>query len=354
LTAQPTVSAFAKDTRFEGFLLVRSSEQRAAASGSRYLDMTLCDRTGEVNAKLWDGAFAPPAIGSVLKVRASIIEYNGRLQMRVEKLAVPVPEDNVDLSTLTPCAPEPSPDMLAQINLAIARMRNPDLLKLCRALVDMAGADLMYYPAAQRLHHAVYGGLLYHTLSMLRAADAILPLYPWLDGDLLRAGVIAHDLAKTAELKSDALGNVSDYTADGLLIGHLVRGVTRVREAAAAAGVTGEYVMLLEHMVISHHGEAEYGSPRPPMFPEAEMLHWLDVVDARMNEMQGVLNRTPRGSFSEKIWSLERRLYHPDYFDKDPDPEIPGTGPALENMPALAAARPAPRPDPGKAYNGLL
>ena len=105
-------------------------------------------------------------------------------------------------------------------------------------------------------------------------------MYPFLDGDLLFAGAIAHDLSKTAEFLSDEGGNVSDYSAEGQLLGHLVHGVAQVREAARRANVTGEYVLLLCHMVISHHGEAQYGSPRLPMFPEAEALHWIDALDA--------------------------------------------------------------------------
>ena len=141
----------------------------------------------------------------------------------------------------------------------------------------------------------------------------VLAVYPFLNSDLLLAGVIIHDLSKISEMKSDLYGNVTDYTREGLLLGHLVRGVSQVAQAAKNVGVAGEVVVLLEHMVISHHGEPDYGSPRMPMFPEAEMLHWIDLVDARMNEMQGVMRRTPAGAFSEKIWSLDRRLYHPLY-----------------------------------------
>ena len=150
---------------------------------------------------------------------------------------------------------------------------------------------------------------------MLNTAEHIIQAYPFLHGDLLRAGVILHDLSKISEMKSDKLGNVTDYTREGLLVGHLVRGVARLAEAARNVGVTGEIVVLLEHMIISHHGEAQYGSPRMPMFPEAEALHWIDLLDARMNEMQGVMERVPSGAFSEKIWSLDRRLYHPNYDD---------------------------------------
>ncbi len=336
---QAAVASFTKDLKFEAFLLVRSAEQRASSNGSRYLDMTLCDRTGEINAKLWDGAVPPPKTGSIIKVRAQVIEYNGRLQLRVSRLR-DANEDEYDLSVLIPCAPESPKAMLAEINQTVDAMQNDTLKKLLRELLAMAGDKLVYYPAGQRLHHAERSGLLHHTTSMLRTAKAVLPVYPWLDSDLLLAGVIAHDLSKIREMKSDEAGNVNDYTTEGLLLGHLVRGVTQVREAARRAQLAeeDEYVLLLEHMVISHHGEAEYGSPRPPMFPEAEMLHWIDLLDARMNEMEGVLKRTPAGAFSERIWSLDRRMYHPRYR-------------AEENANAAAEQE---KIDADQAYQGLL
>lgn len=308
---QPTVASLNRDTKFEGFLLVRSAEQRTSANGGKYLDLTLCDTSGDINCKMWDGTVPPPKQGSVIKVRGTVQEYNGRLQMRIERLRNPGPEDNVDPSALMPCAPETPESMLQEINRTIDRMKTPELQAILRELLQMAGDKLAYYPAAQRVHHAERSGLLHHTLSVLRAAERLLPLYPFLNGDLLRAGAIAHDLSKTAEFLSDEAGNVSDYSAEGQLLGHLVHGVAQVREAARRANVTGEYVLLLAHMVISHHGEADHGSPRPPMFPEAEMLHQLDDMDAKMNEMEGIMRRTPVGAFSEKIWSLDRRLYHP-------------------------------------------
>ena len=310
---QTAVSQFAKDMRFEGFLLVRSSEQRTAASGSRYLDMNLADKSGEINAKMWDGTASAPPVGTAIKLRGVVLEYNGRLQFRVDKMRPAEPQDEMDLSLLTPCAPQPPEEMQDVLKKVIDGMTREPLKALLNEVLRMAGEQLAYYPAAQRLHHAERSGLLHHTTSMLRTADAILACYPFLDQDLVRAGVILHDLGKIAEMDSDSFGNVSDYTADGLLVGHLVRGVAQLREAAKKVGVDGELVLLLEHMIISHHGEPEYGSPRRPMFPEAEALHWIDVLDARMNEMQGILDRVPEGSFSEKIWSLDRRVYHPHY-----------------------------------------
>ncbi|MCH5287974.1 MAG: HD domain-containing protein [Christensenellaceae bacterium] len=310
---QFSVSQLVKDVRFEGFLLVRSSDQRTGSNGSRYLDMNLTDRTGEINCKMWDGNVAPPPVGTVIKVRGLVQEYNGRLQLRVERIRPSTPADQVDLSRLVPCAPEAPEKMMGEIEATIDRFQSEDLKKITREMLRLAGDRLEWFPAAQRLHHAERSGLLHHTTGMLRTAEHIIEAYPFLRGDLLRAGVILHDLSKITEMKSDELGNVTDYTRDGLLIGHLVRGVARLSEAAKNVGVEGELVVLLEHMIISHHGEAEYGSPRMPMFPEAEVLHWIDLLDARMNEMQGIMDRTPAGAFSEKIWSLDRRMYHPLY-----------------------------------------
>ena len=191
---QLTVASLSRDIKFEGFLLVRSAEQRTSSNGGKYLDMTLCDTTGDINCKMWDGTVQPPKQGSVIKVRGTVQEYNGRLQMRVERLRSPAPGDDVDPSQLMPCAPEPPEDMLSEIKRTIGRMKTPELRAILNEMLAMCGDKLMYYPAAQRVHHAERSGLLHHTLGVLRAAEAVLPLYPFLDGDLLRAGAIAHDL----------------------------------------------------------------------------------------------------------------------------------------------------------------
>lgn len=306
------VSDFTKDTRFEGPLLVRSAEQRAASNGSRYLDMMLGDRTGDVNAKLWDGAYAPPAVGSIVKVRGQLLEYNGRLQLRVERMRMATDQDEVALENLVPCAPEKGEDMLAEVHAVVDSMRNEALQRLIRTLLKQAGDVLLTFPAAQRLHHAERGGLLHHTVGMLRLAHPFVDLYPVLDRDLLYAGIIAHDLAKISEMDADDLGTVSEYTPEGLLIGHLVRGVVNIELAGREADVDTHTMLLLQHMVLSHHGEPEYGSPRKPMFPEAEILHQIDLIDARMNEMSAALKRVRPGGFTEKIWSLDRRLYRID------------------------------------------
>ena len=316
---QQKVCQLGRDDRFDGFLLVRGAEKKTDRNGRDYVDMNLGDRTGEINAKIWnwDGTQSLPEGGKVLQIRGLIQEYNGRLQMRVEKWQPPRAGETVPMEALVPSAPRDGEDMLREIRETVAGFQSGSIRKLTEAMLEMAGDRLSWFPAAQRMHHAERGGLLHHTTDMLRMAKAALEIYPWLNRDLLLAGVILHDLGKLEELKSDENGNVTDYTRDGQLLGHLVRGITLLNKAAEKTGVSGEPLVLLEHMLLSHHGEAEYGSPRPPMFPEAEALHWIDMMDARMNTMKNAWEKTPEGAFSEKIFSLERRVYHPTYLDEE-------------------------------------
>ena len=312
-----TVCQLQKDMRYEGFLLVRSAEKRKDVKGNDYVDMNLTDRTGEINCKIWnwDSLEEVPETGSAVKVRGTVQEYNGRLQLRVEKWRKSTPEDPVDMSLLVPCAPRKPEDMMKEIRETVASFTSEKLRKLTEGMLEAAGGDLNWFPAAQRMHHAERSGLLHHTSDMLRVAKAMLEVYPWMNRDLLLAGVIIHDLGKIDELKSDQAGNVTDYTRDGQLLGHLVRGITNLNRVADRLGIQGETVVLLEHMLLSHHGESEYGSPKAPMFPEAEALHWIDIMDARMNTMKSVEDKTPDGAFSEKVFSLDRRVYHPIYSD---------------------------------------
>ena len=305
-----TIATIRKDEKYEGWLLVRTAEQRTTTAGKLYLDMTLSDRTGTISAKMWDGTITPPAPGSIVQVRGTGNEFMGRMQLRVERVKAAAPEDTFDMGDLVPCAPFPPEAMLAEIRATVEAMQNTDLASLVSELLDRAGERLLTFPAAKQMHHAERSGLLYHVLTMLRAAKALLAIYPTLNADLLCAGVIVHDLAKLRELDADALGVVQDYTVDGKLLGHLVRGVVDIEQAGIACGASADSILLLQHMVISHHGKAEYGSPVPPRFPEAEVLHTLDTLDSRLYEMQEALQRTLEGGFSEKVWAMEnRQLY---------------------------------------------
>ncbi len=298
-----------KNQIFEGFVLVRTSEQRTSSNGSKFLDMTLGDVSGECNAKMWDGTVLPPAPGSVVKIRAMMQEYNNHPQLRVDKMRPVGDKDDVDMSLLVPCAPYPAEDMLSVIQERVNRMQDEELQAVVKARLEQCGGALMYYPAATRLHHAERSGLLHHTSTMLRMAEAVCAVYPTLDADLLAAGVILHDLCKITEIRADENGVAIDYSREGQLLGHIVRGVSELDKTCEALGVREETRVMLEHMILSHHDLPEYGSPKPPMFPEAEVLHVLDLLDARMFEMNNALSNVAPGAFTERIWSLDRRLY---------------------------------------------
>ena len=198
--------------------------------------------------------------------------------------------------------------------LACARsLGNPELSRLAVALLVEKKEQLLYWPAAVSFHHAERSGLLHHTTTMLRAAQALLPIYPYLNRSLLLCGVIAHDLCKIDELSAGELGIAAEYTKEGNLLGHIVQGVAHVREVGAQLGLSQEVLLLVEHMILSHHEIPEYGSPKPPLFPEAQMLHLLDMMDARMFAMHEALLITPKGAFSDRVRALEgRKLYHPN------------------------------------------
>ena len=304
------LSDIKRDDRFEGYLIVRSAEQRASANGKNYLDMTLADKSGSINAKMWDGTVQPPLAGSIVKVRATGNEFNGRMQLRVEKIRAAESRDQVDMSALIPCAPRDPNEMLGEVVRAADHIADPDLRRITCELLDRAGDKLLTFPAAKQMHHAERSGLLHHTTTMLRAANAIMSVYPQLNASLLIAGVIVHDLAKIDEMDADTLGLVSDYSMDGKLIGHIVRGVVNIQLAAEKTKANPGKALLLQHMVLSHHGIPEYGSPLAPKFPEAEVLNTIDTLDARLYEMDEALSRAIPGGFSEKVWGLDnRQLY---------------------------------------------
>ena len=306
---QPQLSAMIKGQVFDGYLLTRAAAQKTASNGSKYLDMTLCDISGEVNAKMWDGFTPAPEVAQVLRVRGMMMEYNGRPQLRVDKMRPAAENDDYDMDCLTPCAPMPAADMKAEIYARAEKIADPQLKALVEMRLNECGERLDYYPAASKLHHAERSGLLHHTSTMLRMAALVCEIYPHLDKDLLAAGVILHDLCKIDEMAADELGMVSDYTVEGMLVGHLVAGVAEIARCARELGVRRELTIMLQHMILSHHDLPEYGSPKPPMFPEAEVLHVLDLLDARMFEMQRELKNAQPGGFTDRIWSLERKLY---------------------------------------------
>lgn len=310
-----TINKFVAGERIEGYYLIKSVECKTSSNGKKYFDFNLGDSTGDINAKLWEYKPEDELIYSdnlLLKIRGTVTEWQGSLQLKIEKIRVATDKDEVSIGNFVPTAPMEPEYMYDTIKSYIDNMTNETIKGIVSVIFEDSKEKLMHYPAAKRNHHSIRSGLLYHILTMLRSGEKLCEIYTYLNTDLLFAGVILHDLSKLEEMDANSLGIVSDYTVEGQLLGHITLGVKRIENAADIVGADKETTMLLQHMVLSHHYEPEYGSPVKPMLPEAEMLHYLDIIDARMFDMRKASQDTAEGKFSDRIWSLEnRKVYKP-------------------------------------------
>lgn len=304
------IGEFNKGDRIENFFLVKNAECKITnnSTTNKYLDLMLIDSTGEINAKLWEcneNIEASIKDNMLVKVRAVVNEYRGKLQLKVEKIRPSTVEDNINIDEFILVAPYKSEDMFETLLDYIEKIENKDIKRITESIISKLSYKLMHYPAAKSNHHAIKGGLLYHITTMLKAAEKLLDIYNYLNKDLLYSGIILHDIAKIMEMESSELGIVSKYSTEGQLLGHIIQGISLIETAAMEVNADKEIVMLLQHMILTHHYEPEYGSPKKPMIPEAEMLHHLDVLDARMYDMRKATKDLNPGEFSEKVYSLD-------------------------------------------------
>lgn len=304
------------DLSFMDFFLVKEKDIRVGANQKKYLDLKLGDKTGEISAKRWDVTEAEEeefklfSVGDVIKIKALVTEWKGQKQLRITKIRKSAPSDGIDLNDFIKAAPEKPEDMYDYIFRTAESLEDNDLSALCIEVLSDNREKLMYYPAAQKNHHAELAGLLYHEKRMLEAGNALCGVYTNLDRSLLLAGVILHDIEKINEIDSDITGVSSGYKMEGILLGHIVQGVRDLDRRMERLGFSDEKRIMVEHMILSHHYEPEYGSPKKPMFPEAEMLHYLDMLDAKMYDMAEALTSVQEGEFSEKVWTLDgRKVY---------------------------------------------
>lgn len=298
----------------EGFCLIKSCEKKITAKGVPYLDLVLADSSGEIGAKLWDYKETPQTdfkVYDLVKVRGSISTFNDALQLRVERIRFAAEADNVRVEDYVPSTDFDGGVMLAEIEKTVAAFNDDGLKTLVAAIINEYRDRLVYWPAAKNLHHALRGGLLMHTLSILRLAQGVCKVYPFVNSDLLYSGVILHDVAKIEELEVSPTGIASDYTVQGNLLGHLVMGAVIVDRIGKREGIEQETLTLVEHMLISHHGQPEFGAAKLTMFVEAEILAQLDLLDARIYEMANAVSDVDVGAFTPKQWALEnRKLYN--------------------------------------------
>ncbi len=308
-----TIKEFVIEERIEGFFMIKEIEIRTSSNGNKFLDITLTDKTGDVNAKVWDfkGEQDDYIPNDILKIRADVSEWQGKKQLKILRIRKKDENDSVQVEDFVQSAPL-SPDyMYEEISSYIENMVNEDIKKLTQYIVDENKEKLLYYPAAKSNHHSIRSGLMYHILRMLKVGENMAEVYDeFINKDLLYAGIILHDMSKIEEMNSNELGIVSEYTMEGQLLGHLIQGIKNISKVSEKLGVDKEISLLIEHMILSHHYYPDYGSPKKPMIPEGQLLHFIDTIDANMYDMNKALNEIDDSGFTGPVWTLDkRRLY---------------------------------------------
>ena len=313
------IKDFKVGQRIKGVYLIKSIAVKITNSNNKkYLDITLSDKTGDINAKLWDlkedfnnNEFVE---NTLVCVKGCVLSWQSIMQLKLESISNDFDRENINISDYVKCAPIDSNEMFNELHKIVSYFKNDDIRNILLEILSIKKEKLLYYPAAKSNHHSIKGGLLYHILSMIKLGEKICELYSIVNKELLFAGIILHDIEKTEEMNSSELGIVSTYTVEGQLLSHLIQGITLVDRVSSKVGASSEIRMLLQHMILSHHYEPEYGSPIKPMIIEAELLHYIDVIDARMYDMKKILDGVDEGNFSERIFSLNnRKVYKPKF-----------------------------------------
>jgi len=308
----------------DGFFLLQSATARQTAAGKPFLTVTLADRTVSIEGQVWDysGPLGPSSAGSVVKVLGAVTEYRGARQITVERIRPAFKDDVFDPAELVPSAPIDHEASWQELNDLANSIVDDDYRAVTLDMIERYGSLVRSIPAAKSVHHAFLHGLLMHTLNMARTADFLSELYyDTVDRSLLLAGTILHDFAKCREFTLSPLGVVVDYSPAGHLLGHLTMGAEEVGRTAARLGMGEKKTMLLQHMILSHHGEPEHGAAIVPACAEAELLSYIDKIDSRMEIYRETFEETPVDTLSRRIFALEKRIYNHMEPETEPDAE---------------------------------
>jgi 3'-5' exoribonuclease len=305
------------------FFVVTSKQLRSRKDGGQYLAVTFGDRTGQIESRMWDN-FADVASafeqGDIVKIRGEVCRYNSRLQLNLEKLR-PAATEEFELADYVPHTQKNVEEMWSALVRSVDSFSDPWLQSLLRSFIDDPAFAVAFReaPAAKSLHHAWLGGLLEHVVSLLGICDLAANHYPEINRDLLLTGAILHDVGKLEELR---WGTSFEYTLEGQLIGHIAIGYAMIeKKLALLPGFPPALRLLVEHMVLSHHGKLEFGSPKLPMIPEAILFHYLDDLDAKMHTMRSEFERQQAqggeaGEMTDWVRSMDRPLLNTATFLK--------------------------------------
>jgi len=299
----------------DGTYILKEAVMKKTNAGKYYIDIILMDDTGEAGAKKWDASnedMARLKPNKLYLVNTRVGIWQTKVQLNINGIRLAPPDVQARIAEFIPAAPFTPEEMIAIVESFIEKIDNSDMKKLVTSIYSDYREKLVYYPAAKALHHAIRSGYLYHVSTMLKTAEKLSEVYENIDTDLLYTGVLLHDVMKLEELDSTELG-IADYSIKGQLLGHIEMGIALVDRKQVEFELNDEICMLIKHMILSHHNLPEYGSPKPPMFLEAELLHYIDLIDARNYDFEQHYKSVMPGEVTEKIWSLDRRIYRPGY-----------------------------------------
>jgi 3'-5' exoribonuclease len=324
MAEQPELRSLKEGDAFAGFLLAQEVAFKTSAKGSEYLELKLADASGDLKAFLWDlraieGDMDKVAADAFLRVKGQISNYNGRTQLRLDKLRYAEDHEIGDFSRFFPTSQRPLEAMILELDAAVAGVGDPWIRRLLELLFvedPLLREAFCKAPAAKSLHHVYLGGLLEHTLSVLDMAEKACAHYGEMNRDLVLAGVLLHDVGKTAELTYHRSFSYSDA---GNLIGHISMEADWINQAVARIpDFPEELRLLILHIVLSHHGKLEYGSPVLPKTPEALLVHYLDDLDGKLEAMfRSIRDDAGTGTWTPYSRSLDRMFYKPRW------PKIP-------------------------------
>ncbi len=303
------ISELKDGDHISGQILVASSARCVNNVGASYLNMEVRDSSGSMNAKKWEVNSEDESIfsqGSIVYVEGEILKYKESLQMKVLS-GRPVAAEEVDLAKFLQQPPIPKEELIRRFNEHVNSIKNEDCKKLLDYLIKRLSPKLYDYPAAVSVHHDYSSGLLMHTVSMADHGVYFANFYPNIDKDILLTGIILHDLGKTIEFEGPV---IYKYSLEGKLLGHISLMVSEIRRAAEGLKITSEVPLLLEHMVLSHHGSNEFGSPVLPMTREALLLSLIDNLDSKMVIVDKALENVNPGEFSNKVYPLDNRMIY--------------------------------------------
>lgn len=333
-----TIESLREGERFQAPFLVKNVRQGETRAGKPYLVLTVQDSTGELSGPVWDNVenvLSVCTVGSVVQFSGSVQSYRDKPQLKLESFAE-VAEGSVDLGQFLPATPGDRSAMATEMKDLVETIGNKMVRKLLRQFFSKGEIwqSFQVAPAAKGVHHAYIGGLMEHTLSVVKAADLLGNHYPGVDRSLLLAGAFLHDIGKVRELRMN--GGVVEYTDIGRLKGHLVIGSEMIAEAAGEIeGFSEELLLQLQHLVLSHHGRQEFGSPTVPMTVESFLLSMVDDLDAKMNITEQLRRKmkTENLEWTEYQRILERYLFLGGFSDESQG--VDGATPDGRHQPSL-------------------